>query len=206
MRVSLKQLIGGSKVKIFQALLIFLASASAHSGTVTVDFEGVADGPVPASFNTQGYTFISKNSEGIGVVDDLIVPYDQSLFFCMDCQDPAGFDMHATNNALFSLYSFDMGFLQQDPMPLTITGTYADNSEISITYNSITGLLDTIAMDAQWQDLKSVSFAVDTSTNYAFNVPVFDNIVVTNVPVPAAVWLFGSALAGLGWFRRRQTA
>jgi hypothetical protein len=26
------------------------------------------------------------------------------------------------------------------------------------------------------------------------------------VPLPAAVWLFGSALAGLGWFRRRQTA
>jgi hypothetical protein len=25
------------------------------------------------------------------------------------------------------------------------------------------------------------------------------------VPLPAAVWLFGSALAGLGWFRRRQT-
>jgi len=26
------------------------------------------------------------------------------------------------------------------------------------------------------------------------------------VPLPAAVWLFGSALAGLGWLRRRQTA
>ena len=26
------------------------------------------------------------------------------------------------------------------------------------------------------------------------------------VPIPAAVWLFGSALAGLGWMRRRQTA
>jgi len=25
------------------------------------------------------------------------------------------------------------------------------------------------------------------------------------VPIPAAVWLFGSALAGLGWIRRRQT-
>ncbi|MCP3907923.1 MAG: VPLPA-CTERM sorting domain-containing protein [Gammaproteobacteria bacterium] len=25
------------------------------------------------------------------------------------------------------------------------------------------------------------------------------------VPVPAAVWLFGSALAGLGWLRRKQT-
>jgi hypothetical protein len=28
----------------------------------------------------------------------------------------------------------------------------------------------------------------------------------TVIPVPAAVWLFGSALAGLGWLRRKQTA
>jgi hypothetical protein len=27
-----------------------------------------------------------------------------------------------------------------------------------------------------------------------------------NVPIPAAVWLFGSALGGLGWMRRRKTA
>ncbi len=31
-----------------------------------------------------------------------------------------------------------------------------------------------------------------------------DSIRVNVVPIPAAVWLFGSALAGLGWFRRRQ--
>ena len=30
-------------------------------------------------------------------------------------------------------------------------------------------------------------------------------IVGSVVPVPAAVWLFGSALAGLGWIRRKQT-
>jgi hypothetical protein len=29
---------------------------------------------------------------------------------------------------------------------------------------------------------------------------------ISAVPVPAAVWLFGSALAGLGWLRRKQTA
>jgi hypothetical protein len=28
---------------------------------------------------------------------------------------------------------------------------------------------------------------------------------VSAVPVPAAVWLFGSALAGLGWMRRRKS-
>ena len=27
----------------------------------------------------------------------------------------------------------------------------------------------------------------------------------TAVPIPAAAWLFGSALAGLGWIRRKQT-
>jgi hypothetical protein len=37
----------------------------------------------------------------------------------------------------------------------------------------------------------------------------FRNVIsgsVSAVPIPAAVWLFGSALAGLGWLRRRQTA
>jgi hypothetical protein len=29
---------------------------------------------------------------------------------------------------------------------------------------------------------------------------------VSAVPVPAAVWLFGSALAGLGWMRRKQAS
>ncbi|MDX2420426.1 MAG: VPLPA-CTERM sorting domain-containing protein [Nitrospirota bacterium] len=29
---------------------------------------------------------------------------------------------------------------------------------------------------------------------------------MSTVPVPAAVWLFGSGLGFLGWFRRRQTA
>jgi hypothetical protein len=28
---------------------------------------------------------------------------------------------------------------------------------------------------------------------------------VSAVPIPAAAWLFGSALAGLGWLRRKQT-
>jgi hypothetical protein len=30
-------------------------------------------------------------------------------------------------------------------------------------------------------------------------------VTASQVPIPAAVWLFGSALAGLGWLRRKQT-
>jgi hypothetical protein len=39
-----------------------------------------------------------------------------------------------------------------------------------------------------------------------FSLHQFDNIVVNPVPIPAAVWLFGSALGLLAWMRRRKTA
>jgi hypothetical protein len=29
---------------------------------------------------------------------------------------------------------------------------------------------------------------------------------VSAIPIPAAIWLFGSALGGLGWMRHRKTA
>jgi hypothetical protein len=40
-------------------------------------------------------------------------------------------------------------------------------------------------------------------TNYDYDM----NFIISGskVPVPAAAWLFGSALAGLGWMRRKQT-
>jgi hypothetical protein len=33
----------------------------------------------------------------------------------------------------------------------------------------------------------------------------YSSFSITAIPIPAAVWLFGSALAGLGWMRRKQT-
>jgi hypothetical protein len=32
---------------------------------------------------------------------------------------------------------------------------------------------------------------------------IVTDVVAAAVPIPAAVWLFGSALTGLGWFRRK---
>ena len=36
-----------------------------------------------------------------------------------------------------------------------------------------------------------------------FTVVAYEVSPTTAVPIPAAVWLFGSALAGLGWFKRK---
>jgi hypothetical protein len=46
---------------------------------------------------------------------------------------------------------------------------------------------------------------VSTDPNGAVENKIGSFIVKAAVPVPAAVWLFGSALAGLGWMRRKQT-
>jgi len=48
-------------------------------------------------------------------------------------------------------------------------------------------------------------YATSKDYNYDYALAVRSGDVAA-VPVPAAVWLLGSALAGLGWFRRRQTA
>jgi hypothetical protein len=43
------------------------------------------------------------------------------------------------------------------------------------------------------------------SDSSASGGPSVEAVYFTAVPVPAAVWLFGSGLSLLGWFRRRQT-
>jgi len=58
-----------------------------------------------------------------------------------------------------------------------------------------------------WGNLDEVRFEV-----YSYGVVggfdalsiTIDNVNASVVPVPAAVWLFGSALAGLGWMRRKS--
>jgi len=49
------------------------------------------------------------------------------------------------------------------------------------------------------------TLGVYTSVDYQGLVYNGGTLVGSAVPIPAAVWLFGSALAGLGWMRRKQT-
>jgi hypothetical protein len=66
-----------------------------------------------------------------------------------------------------------------------------------------------VVFDSDWSAVHSVQIGHQTTVSQiSYGVvhnPSIDNFVATVVPVPAAVWLFGSALAGLGWMRRKQT-
>jgi hypothetical protein len=61
----------------------------------------------------------------------------------------------------------------------------------------------TVTFDNSWTGIAKLELGSTRGEAYGA-VGGYDNIFVTSVPIPAAVWLFGSALAGLGWLRRRQ--
>jgi hypothetical protein len=53
-------------------------------------------------------------------------------------------------------------------------------------------------------DLRTLRFISDRSYTYIDNLTV-TAVSASIVPLPGAVWLLGSAIGGLGWWRRRQT-
>jgi hypothetical protein len=63
------------------------------------------------------------------------------------------------------------------------------------------GVINIIAVNDVYVDVPN-EFPLNERT---LSLPTTATISATAVPLPAAVWLFGSALAGLGWMRRKQT-
>jgi hypothetical protein len=57
-----------------------------------------------------------------------------------------------------------------------------------------------------WLNLRKLTFVAGGNPfGVGSATAEIDNIVVSAVPIPAAMWLFGSALAGLGWLKRKQS-
>jgi len=116
------------------------------------------------------------------------------------------FSMTSTVGERFDLHSFDAGFFGDPIGQVTLTGYRDGTSVISETFTGIGDYFETIAAGAGWSNLDSILFNVSNPLN---NAGAIDNIraySASAIPLPAAVWLFGSALAGLGWLRRKHPA
>jgi hypothetical protein len=136
--------------------------------------------------------------------------------------------MTTADNSLFSLQSIDLGeysYLFDSPEDITIMAQKANGNFITQTFR-IDGVLsgggqwdagyETFSFSSEFTRLKAVYFENNSAAYSRGSLPenfvggfnnrpfVMDNLVVQSVPVPAAVWLFGSALGLLGWMRRRS--
>jgi hypothetical protein len=113
----------------------------------------------------------------------------------------------------------------------TLDGAYADQNEDVLQFQSLFGLTqnpneqvestyglyidkDGIVrmLGSSYRPYVDASFVYgnyspDYGANYDSGTSATGTFLVRTsaVPVPAAVWLFGSALAGLGWMRRKQS-
>jgi hypothetical protein len=195
-------------------LLIGIIIFSANLSAMTIDFEDV---PVPGnqantvSFTWDGLRFTGRDHGptvgGLTVYKDgwsgaTVRPTvgDISLMGWSNYSDPF-IDMERDDGGLFRLESFIAG----SGDVFSIAGIYEDYSSIYFLMNDLVsfdlGNNHTLYyLPEGFNDLIEVTWQGQESGVNGYIM--LDNIAVTAVPIPAAVWLFGSALAGLGWLKR----
>lgn len=99
---------------------------------------------------------------------------------------------------------FFAGFTGPAPFAdLQVTAIHLNGSTtnhlFTMPYAATGDFLQIYEFNGALKNVTSLNLRVAGGTGFGF-----DDLTVTEVPVPAAVWLFASALAGLGWMRRRS--
>ncbi|MDB4308248.1 VPLPA-CTERM sorting domain-containing protein [Gammaproteobacteria bacterium] len=199
-------------------LLTCLFSSAVLASTVLIDFEefSIGDGPVSDTnwLESSGYEFNGNGFPGPipdGIFPEVFIGDNGTNAFGLSSTFPGqdGYNayvyvsMRKADGGAFAINSMDL-LLQSLGSPLSsgstgIYGTLAGGGAADLSVAIGTG---------DWLNLQHVTFEAsgDNSGQSGFTGVEIDNVNVSAVPVPAAVWLFGSALAGLGWLRRKPAA
>lgn len=192
----------GNQMRFATAIILLALQSTAQATVVTFEELTVLEEDV-GSVSSAGYTFTGA--------DLLIVQNNASSDgnHVWAGNAPGGtttLTITRDDGQLFDLHSFDLEGVGGD---FTIEGYDAFDQLIASTEYFPSGW-DTIVFDAAWSNVSSIVIE-DSIFSFGPLMPTtagvrLDNFSATVVPLPAAAWLFGSALAGLGWMRRRQTA
>jgi len=187
----------------FQSLNVTVDGLSlSATGTDTTDFLNyLADPGAYQGDLDNEYAYLDSNTAGLGVCTS-INSNDQC--------DPSSDDNATADEVLILAFSTEVtisdlffrdakhnpiNFGSGEDFSLFIDGSYAGNIQYGSPLNqSFTGTI--FAFSADDYNVASNSFTTDGDEFYISNMSA--------VPVPAAVWLLGSALAGLGSMRRRK--
>lgn len=205
-----------------------LLLVNAHSATVVIDFEELAQGA--SNPTSKGFTFTSPYAVSPPYTDpNLVYPNVQvvsanvggsSTFppgninavraqvYYADYADAFYhfLDFKSLDSTPFDLQSMLITVVGQDYRPAIFTGHYVGGG--SIVYEQIYGQRD-VVFGADWNNLSYVSVSLVTDAqSEGYSDIVLDNIKVnvSAVPVPAAVWFFASGLGLLGWLSRGRAA
>jgi hypothetical protein len=170
---------------------------SSHAASIIIAVESGGDVVVTSaaggSLDLAGLTFSGQNNRGAAIW-------------------PSGGLVAIGDNALTDDYSgaisgpSDFGVGGFFGAPPSVSGPYlgiATGLQVSEGYVS-GSILD--VSSAVWASQTFATLGMTPGT-YVWTLPSADTVtldIVSTVPIPAAVWLFGSALGLLGWMRRKK--
>jgi hypothetical protein len=167
-------------------------------------------------FNDEGFNPLTSTIESVlGVANggfNALAPTHQNPSRTVNWVTGAAIYQDITLAAEGSI-SFDWNFLTDD----IIADSWPIDAVFMVLDGNVTMLTNTVdnggAGSYGWTSLEldvaagthRLGFvALNDFDWYGGSQLLVDNVSTSVVPVPAAVWLFGSALAGLGWMRRKQ--
>jgi hypothetical protein len=172
------------------------------------------------------YRIDGNSNQGIYTLSFDMYAVEIASAFTLLLDTPTVRNLSFENDGSISLYNYDAN---TDDLIWTTISSYNTNEVIQVSslFDYQNDLLQISINGMQifsgaWNPDYQCNFCDPNLRGFRFNLDSFtvedgfgragevyvDNVLLTNsvVPIPAAVWLFGSALGLLGWFRRRQTA
>ena len=182
-------------MKTLIAAIFLYSGLAANASAITIGFEEFTSDDLHYIARSQGYSLDANGDiifigSGLGAGNSYGLGLPSEVLMTLSNESAAPFNLLSIDALSFASVA-----------PLWVTGFFAGGGEISTTIQvsgDVYAEIRTYNFSNAWQDLSAVTFQTNANMN-------MDNLVVTAVPIPAAAWLFGSALAGLGWMRRKQT-
>jgi hypothetical protein len=222
---------GEWKMRLLVILAGLLAFAAApQAAVVTFDDMPVTEAPdcgtgglCPHSISTpQGFIFslttYDPMYQSISVTDGgptgnytwAGAAYDAEVDIEITHQTGAAFDLHSLDTLL---YNVDESVDFHSISDLNIFGYDSNGNEIASLFvapprDDSPSAWTNLSFDDNWNSVHRVVLNSQRNSSQwgtFYHYPKIDNFAATAVPIPAAAWLFGSALAGLGWMRRKQS-
>jgi hypothetical protein len=182
-------------MQLIYFLILFVTASAANA--ITIDFE---EPGLPAVFENQ--SFVSKgfvfDSElgAFGVQASGGTTNAGNMVLLVSPAETIS--ISAESGSVFSLSSLELASLEK---VVSFTGYLSGGGTVQV--DLLAGAnLEAFSFDDSWSNLQSLEFSTSDLQGTGLGIKL-DSINVSTVPIPAAVWLFGSALAGLGWFRRK---
>jgi len=193
---------------IFSVVLLMLGSVAQ---AVTIDFDSTAPTYFGLStYQEDGFTLTSNVPDGTLIDQNDVVRANLGVFSGGTTSQSLVWGENGTISTIsiandtatpFYLLALDASSMANASGQLTLTGTLSGGGTVQQVLN-LNSALTTYNITGM-NNLSGLDISFDGSTYFApFDM---DNVEMSLVPVPAAVWLFGSALVGLaGWSRRRN--